>query len=66
MEEQQAKIAAGEEIPEDQLIKEPESSEEKHLNVTEFEPEGASFEEFLLSLGDYTDMVRSKTERWQK
>ena len=66
MEEQKTKIAAGEEIPEDQLIKEPEATEEKHLSIDEFEPEGASFEEFLLSLGDYSDIAKSKSERWHK
>jgi hypothetical protein len=47
-------------------MKVPESTEEKHLKIAEFEPEGASFEEFLLSLGDYTDVVKAKTERWLK
>ena len=53
-------------IPADQLMKIPESTEDKHLKIAEFEPEGASFEEFLLSLGDYTDVVKAKTERWMK
>jgi len=64
MEQQKVKIAAGEEVPEDQLIKEPGPVEEKHLKVQEFEVEGASFEEFLLQLGDYSDIVKQKTERW--
>lgn len=48
------------------MIKEPGPVEEKHLRIKEFESEGASFEEFLLSLGDYTDVVKGKSERWQK
>lgn len=35
------------------------------MRIKEFEPEGASFEEFLLSLGDYTDVVKAKSERWK-
>ena len=35
------------------------------MKIQEFEPEGASFEEFLLSLGDYTDVVKAKSERWK-
>ena len=50
-------------MPEDQLIKDPEAFEEKHLRVEEFEVEGASFEEFLLSLGDYTDVAKAKSEK---
>lgn len=34
--------------------------------MQEFETEGASFEEFLLQLGDYADIVKQKTERWQR
>ena len=58
-------MANKEEVPEDQLIKDPEPFEEKHLQIKEFESEGASFEEFLLSLGDYTDVVKAKSERWK-
>jgi hypothetical protein len=65
MEEQKIRIENGETIPEEELIKQPEPVEEKHLKVEEFEPEGASFEEFLLSLGDYTDVVKAKSERWK-
>ena len=64
-EAQQARIEKGEEIPEEELIKDPVAVEEKHLKIQEFEPEGASFEEFLLSLGDYTDVVKAKSERWK-
>ena len=35
------------------------------MKIAEFEPEGASFEEFLLALGDYTDVVKAKSERWK-
>jgi hypothetical protein len=27
--------------------------------------EGGALEEFLLSLGDFSDIVRAKTERWK-
>ncbi len=27
--------------------------------------EGSALEEFLLTLGDYSDVVRAKTERWK-
>lgn len=64
-EAQQLKIQNKEEVPEAELIKDPEAVEEKHLKIAEFEPEGASFEEFLLSLGDYTDVVKAKSERWK-
>lgn len=33
MEQQKVKLAANEEIPEDQLVKEPEPTEEKHLMI---------------------------------
>jgi hypothetical protein len=33
--------------------------------MEEFEVEGNSFEELLLSLGNYTDVVRAKTQRWK-
>lgn len=64
-EQQQLKLQNKEEVPEDQLVKDPEPFEEKHLQIKEFEPEGGSFEEFLLSLGDYTDVVKAKSERWK-
>jgi hypothetical protein len=46
------------------LIKDPEPLEEKHFKFDEFETEGNALEEFLLTLGDYSDVVRAKTERW--
>jgi hypothetical protein len=46
------------------LIKDPEPVEEKHFKFDEFESEGNALEEFLLTLGDYSDVVRAKTERW--
>ena len=64
MEEQKIRIENGEVIPEEELIKEPEPIEEKHLKIQEFEPEGSSFDQFLLSLGDYTDVVKAKSHRW--
>lgn len=64
MEEQKIRIDNGETIPEEELVKKPEPFEEKHLKVEEFEPEGGSLDEFLLSLGDYTDVVKAKSARW--
>ncbi len=58
-------MTLGEKIPESELIKEPENYEEKVIKVDEFETEGASLEEFLLSLIDYQDIVKAKTERWR-
>jgi len=63
--QQQAKIAAGEEVIELDMIREPEPYDEKHIKVEEFEVEGAAFDEFLLSLGDFSDLVRAKTDRWK-
>jgi len=34
--------------------------------MEEFEVEGSAFEELLLSLGNYTDVVRAKTQRWKE
>jgi hypothetical protein len=46
------------------LIKDPAPYEEKQFKFDEFEVEGSSLEEFLMTLGDYSDVVRAKTERW--
>jgi hypothetical protein len=35
------------------------------LKFEEFEVEGNAFEEFLMTLGDYSDVVRAKTDRWK-
>lgn len=63
--EQDKRIAAGEVIAEAELIREPEPVEERLVKVDEFEQEGSSLEEFLLSLIDYQDIVKAKTERWR-
>lgn len=63
--EQRQKIAAGELIAESELIQDPEPYEEKTTLVKEFELEGQGLEEFLLSLIDYQDLVKAKTERWK-
>ena len=63
--EQRSKIAQGELISESDLIKDPEPYEEKTTLVKEFELEGQGLEEFLLSLIDYQDLVKAKTERWK-
>jgi hypothetical protein len=39
--------------------------EERIVKFMEFEFEGQAFDEFLLSLGDYIDVVKAKTERWK-
>lgn len=64
-EDQERRVAAGEFIPEQELIKEPEPYEERLVKVDEFENEGAGLEEYLLSLIDYQDIVKAKTERWK-
>jgi hypothetical protein len=46
------------------LVKDPLPVEEKHFKFEEFESEGNALEEFLLTLGDYSDVVRAKTEKW--
>ena len=51
-------------IPEVDLVKDPLPIEEKQFKFDEFEAEGNALEEFLLSLGDYSDVVRAKTEKW--
>jgi len=48
------------------LIRDPETTEEKHLKIFEFEKEGKALDEFMLSFGEYTDVVKAKTEKWQK
>jgi len=63
--EQAKRIASGEHIPEAERIKDPEPFEEKTLGVKEFEAEGQGFEEYLLSLIDYQDIVKAKLERWK-
>ena len=47
------------------MIRDPEPYEEKHYKFSEFEAEGSALEEFLMTLGDYSDVVRAKTERWK-
>ena len=58
-------MSLGERIPEQDLIREPEAYEERVVKVEEFEVEGGAFEEFLLSLIDYQDIVKAKTDRWK-
>ena len=65
MEDQQKRIAAGETIPEAELVREPESYEERLVKIDEFESEGSSLEECLLALIDYQDIVKAKAERWK-
>lgn len=64
--EQQAKrIEAGEVIPSDELIRDPEPYEERLYKLEEFEEEGDAFEEFLCGLIDYQDIVKAKMENWK-
>jgi hypothetical protein len=46
-------IEQGENVPDDELIREPEPYEERLYKLDEFEDEGAAFEEFMCSLIDY-------------
>lgn len=62
---QRDKLSRGEQIAEVDLIRDPEPYEEKHYKFSEFEAEGSALEEFLMTLGDYSDVVRAKTERWK-
>ena len=52
-EEQAKRMQLGEQIPEEDLIREPEPYEEKVVRFEEFEVEGPAFEEYLLQLIDY-------------
>jgi hypothetical protein len=63
--EQTKKLALGEFVAEAELVKEHEPYEERTVNLKEFEAEGLGFEEYLLSLIDYQDIVKAKTERWK-
>jgi len=66
LEEQQKRIELGEAIPEEDLIREPEAYEERLYKLDEFEDEGHALEEFLLSLMDFQDVVKAKTEKWKE
>ena len=39
--------------------------EERLYKLDEFEDEGHAFEEFLLSIVDFQDVVKAKTEQWK-
>ena len=64
-EDQEKRVAAGEFIPEAEMIREPEPYEDRLVKVEEFDTEGAGLDEYLLSLVDYQDVVKAKTERWR-
>ena len=53
LEEQQKRLEQGAEIPEEELIKEPEPYEEQLAKLDEFEEEGKALEEFMISLIDF-------------
>ena len=63
-EDQQRRINLGEFIPEAELVREPEPVEDRIVKVEEYEQEGAGLEEFLLSLIDYQDIVKAKTDHF--
>jgi hypothetical protein len=65
-EEQQKRAELGAEIPESELIREPEAYEERLFKLDEFEDEGHALEEFMLSLMDFQDVVKAKTEKWKE
>ena len=56
----------GAEIPEEELIKEPEAYEEQLAKLDEFEDEGKALEEFMISLIDFQDIIKVKTEKWKE
>ena len=64
-EEQQKRQDLGEEIPAEDLIKDPEPYEERLYKIDEFEDEGQALEEFLCSLVEYQDVVKAKAEKWK-
>ena len=64
-EEQQKRVELGEEIPAEEMIKDPEPYEERLYKLDEFEDEGHALEEFLLSLMDFQDIVKAKAEKWK-
>jgi hypothetical protein len=64
-EDQKKRREMGEEIPAEDLMKEPEPYEERLYKLDEFEDEGHAFEEFLLSIVDFQDVVKAKTEQWR-
>ena len=66
LEEQQKRIEQGAEIPEEELIKEPEAYEEQLAKLDEFEDEGKALEEFMISLIDFQDIIKVKTEKWKE
>ena len=47
-------------------MREPEAYEERLYKLDEFEDEGHALEEFLLSLTDFQDIVKAKTEKWKE
>ena len=65
-EEQQKRIELGEEIPAEELVKDPEPYEERLYKLDEFEDEGHAVEEFLLSLNEFQDVVKAKAEKWKE
>lgn len=64
-EDQKKRMEMGEAIPAEEQMKEPEPYEERLYKLDEFEDEGHAFEEFLLSIVDFQDVVKAKTEQWR-
>lgn len=64
-EEQRKRMALGENIQEQDLIRDPEPYEEKIVKMEEFEVEGQAVEEYMLQLIDYQDVVKAKIDRWK-
>lgn len=61
----EANIVSQTTIPSNIDPKEVQHVEEKLVKFQEFETEGAALDEFMLSLGDYIDVIKAKTERWK-
>ena len=61
----EANIVSQTTIPSNIDPKDVQHVEEKLVKFQEFETEGAALDEFMLSLGDYIDVIKAKTERWK-
>lgn len=55
----QSEVLSAETKPEVKFV------EERIVQFLEFESEGPALDEFLLSLGDYSDLAKAKLERWK-
>jgi len=63
--EQQEKISKGEQIPEEELVKDKEPTEQTEITLYENEKEGEAADEFLLTLGDHNEKVSLNISKWK-